>query len=214
MGKLDVVAKGARKGGSRLAGSSEPLVAVVFQVAVGKVNRFVTQAQPSTSFPGLRSDYDRLAMALAMAELFEAVIPWEESDPEAYELLLEVLHALEKHERPAVALAWAQVALLRHAGFQPSFVVCAADGAPLSGATPWYSAQAGGLVSDRHAHQFHDAFQTRAEALIGLDKIAQIDAPPPNLKFVEESLRVLLATWRSILERPLPAATQAYEAIL
>ncbi|MCB8933241.1 MAG: DNA repair protein RecO [Fimbriimonadaceae bacterium] len=213
-GKLDVVAKGARKGGSRLAGSSEPLVAVVLQVAVGKVNRFVTQAQPSSSFPGLRADYDRLAMALAMAELFEAVIPWEEGDPGAYELLLRVLQALERHEKPAVALVWAQVALLREAGFQPSFARCASNGSALVSGKPWFSPQAGGLVSDGQAHEYQDAFQTRAEALMGLDRIAELDAPPGNLKFVEECLRVLLATWRHVLERPLPAATQAYEATL
>lgn len=213
-GKLDVVAKGARKGGSRLAGSSEPLAAVEFQVAVGKVNRFVTQAQPSTSFPGLRADFDRLAMGLALLELFEAVLPWEEADPEGYELLLRSLQALERHPKPAVALAWAEVALLVYTGFQPSFVVCASNGSALASGTPWYSPLAGGLVSDGDAHGFQDAFRTRAEALMGLERTAELNAPPPNLKFVEECLRVLLATWRHVLERPLPAATQAYEAVL
>ena len=43
-GKIDVIARGARKGGSRLAGISEPLVFAKMQLAVGRHRRFVTQA--------------------------------------------------------------------------------------------------------------------------------------------------------------------------
>ena len=209
-GKLDVVAKGARKGGSRLAGSSEPLVAVIFQVAVGKVNRFVTQAQPSTSFPGLRSDYDRLSMGLALAELFEAVLPWEEPDEDACDLLVACLRAVESHPKPLVAYVWAQVALLSLTGFLPSFGECAVSGAPIVEGDPWVSGQAGGYVAARHASAYHDAFQTRAEVLYGLSKIAGLEEPPAHLKFAEEAVRVLLNLWRHTLERGLPACTQVY----
>lgn len=209
-GKLDVVAKGARKGGSRLAGSSEPLVSVTFQVAVGKVNRFVTQAQPSTSFPGLRTDYDRLSMGLALAELFEAVLPWEEPDEEACDLLVASLRAVETHAKPLVAYVWAQVALLGHTGFLPSFGACAVTGVPVAEGTPWVSAQAGGYVVAAHAATFHDGFHTRAEVLLGLAKIAEVPEPPGNLKFVEEAVRVLLNIWRYTLERELHACTAVY----
>src|ERR1043165_6899140 len=92
LGKIDVIAKGARKAGSRLAGSSDPLVVAKFGLATGKKNLFVTQTQPMASFRGLRTDYERLTFALALCELYSAVVPWEEPFPEAYELLTRSLH--------------------------------------------------------------------------------------------------------------------------
>ena len=112
IGKVDVVAKGARKSASRLAGSSDPLTAAVLSIAEGKRNRFVTQAQPLSSFRGLRSDFDRLGMALALVELYAAVLPVEEPAPQAFDLLVLSLTALEKAERPEASLAWAEVQLL------------------------------------------------------------------------------------------------------
>lgn len=213
-GKLDVVAKGARKGGSRLAGSSEPLVCAEFQVAVGRVNRFVTQVQPSTSFPGLRRDYDRLAMGLALAELYEAVLPWDEVDPDAYQLLEASLRALEAHTDPVTASVWAQTALLRLAGFQPSFARCAVGDTPIAEAQPWFSPGAGGYVAEQHADRHHDGVRTRAEALLGLARIAELDEPPERLKFAPECFRILLIVWQHTLERRLPALEGAYAAVM
>src|SRR5579862_305209 len=121
VGKIDIVAKGARKSGSRLAGSSDPLVVAKFSIATGKKNQFITQAQPMASFRGLRTDYERLSFGLALCELYSAVIPWEEPFPEAYELLASSLHILETHERPVVAMVWAQLQLLSLSGFLPAF---------------------------------------------------------------------------------------------
>lgn len=210
---MDVVAKGARKGGSRLAGSSEPLVCAEFQVAAGRVNRFVTQVQPSTSFPGLRKDYDRLAMALALAELYEAVLPWDEVDPDAYQLLEASLRVLEAHPEPVTASVWAQTALLRLTGFQPSFARCALDGTSIAEAQPWFSPGAGGYVAERHADRHPDGVRTRAEALMGLARIADLESPPERLKFADECFRILLIVWQHTLERRLPALEGAYAAL-
>ena len=90
-GKIDVLAKGARKGGSRLSGVSDPLSAAVMNLAEGKRNLFITQAQPLHSFRGLRNDYDRLTGALALVELFAAILPIDEPFPEAYALLAQSL---------------------------------------------------------------------------------------------------------------------------
>src|SRR5688500_15988706 len=76
LGKVDAIAKGARKGASRLAGSSDPLAMARMTLAKGKVNLFVTQAQPIHSFRGLRTDFERLSLALALVELYGAVLPW------------------------------------------------------------------------------------------------------------------------------------------
>jgi len=205
VGKIDIVAKGARKSGSRLAGSSDPLVVAKFSIATGKKNQFITQAQPMASFRGLRTDYERLSFGLALCELYSAVIPWEEPFPEAYELLASSLHILETHERPVVAMVWAQLQLLSLSGFLPAFDRSCLDGEPVREATPWVSPHAGGYVSDVDALRFTDRVRTRAEVLYGLARTAELEEPPRNLKFADECLALLLFFWRQVADTPLPA---------
>ncbi|HTQ10673.1 MAG TPA: DNA repair protein RecO [Fimbriimonadaceae bacterium] len=205
LGKIDVVAKGARKSGSRLAGSSDPLAVAEFSIATGKANRFITQAQPVASFRGLRTDYERLSFALALCELHSAILPWEEPSPEAYDLLARCLGELEGHTKPLVAMVWAEIQLLALSGFLPAFDRSCLDGEPVKEAQPWVSAHAGGYVSDADALRFTDRVRTRAEVLYGLARTAELEEPPPNLKFADECLGVLLLFWRQIAEAPLPA---------
>ena len=203
-GKIDSVAKGARKSGSRLAGASEPLVATVLQLAPGKRNSFITQSQPQTSYPGLRKDYERLTFAIALAELYEALLPYQEPFPEAYQLLLASLQALQSHEKPKVAFVWAQVALLGVTGFLPQFSECVQTGQPVQEALPFLSPTAGGYVVADRALYLHDRFQARAEVLYGLSRMAELGDAPPNLRHAEEALIALFPFWRQIADRPLP----------
>lgn len=209
LGKVDAVAKGARKGASRLAGVSEPLSAAVLTLAEGKRNRFVTQAQPLHAYRGLRVDYERLSDALALAELYAATTPSEQPFPELYALLETSLKAIETHPKPVVALVWAEVRLLDFSGFMPQFGGCVHTGRPVETAQPFVSPRAGGYVCDEAALQYTDRFRVRAEVLYGLAQLATREEPPPNLKFAEESLATLLPFWRAIAESPLPANESA-----
>ncbi len=205
LGKIDVLAKGARKGGSRLAGISEPLCAASMNLAKGKRNFFITQAQPLHSFRGLRTDYDRLTCGLALAELFAAVIPLDEPFPEAYALLAQSLHHLEVHGKPIVALIWAEVRLLELSGFLPLFDRCVVTDQPITEGQPFLSPRAGGYVTDHAAITFTDRFRTRAEVLYGLVRLPEFEEPPKNMKFASEALADLLPFWRNIADTPLPA---------
>ncbi len=205
LGKIDAVAKGARKGGSRLAGSSDPLSVSIMSLAEGKRNRFVTQAQPLTSFRRLRTDYDRLSYALSLCELYAAVVPLDQPFPEAHELLLASLRQLESHEKPLVALVWAQVALLSISGFLPQFAACVVTERPAVEPLPFLSPRAGGYVCEEAARGYTDRVRVRAEVLIGLTKLAELEEPPAHLKFAEDSLAALAPFWHHIAESPLPA---------
>jgi len=204
-GKLDVVAKGARKAASRLAGISDPLSTAVMNLAVGKANQFITQAQPLTSYRGLRTDYDRLSCGLALVELYACVLPWDEPVPEAYDLLGRSLRQLESHPKPVVALVWAEVQLLAISGFLPQFDRCVVTDREITEAYPFLSPRAGGYVSDEASVTFVDRFRTRAEVLYGLARLPEFEAPPSNMKFVDEALADLLPFWHHIAEAALPA---------
>ncbi len=205
VGVIDVVAKGARKAGSRLSGSSEPLSASILQIAPGKKQAFVTQAQPISSFPGLRSDYDRLSYALALAELASGVIPHDHPAEEEFNFLVRALHDLEIHAKPLVAFIWAQVRLMELAGFLPSFDRCALTDIAVKEALPYLSPHAGGYVVADRAFAFNDSFQSKAEILYNLSALVECEEPPRNLREAEATLITLVPFWRAIIDRPLPA---------
>jgi len=204
-GKIDVVAKGARKSGSRLAGSSDPLTVAQLGIATGKKNSFITQTQPLASFRGLRSDFERLSFALALLELYAAVVPYEQPDEELYDLLVVSLQALESHSKPLVALVWAELQLLSYAGFLPSFDVSAVSGSAIAEPDPVVSPQAGSYVTRGESTSFSDCFRVRPEALFGLARTAELPEPPGNLKFADECLIALFPFWRNVAETQLPA---------
>lgn len=205
-GVIDVFAKGARKGGSRLAGSSEPLSACILHLAEGKRNLYITQAQPISSFPGLRADYERLTFALAMTELAAAVLPHEHPAEEEFAFMVHALHDLEIHPKPLVALVWMELRLMELSGFMPSFNVCVTTGERVAEALPFVSPHAGGYISLTAAGRYSDRFQVRAEVLYGLAACSELDRPPPGLKFADECLRCLLPFWREVAGRALPAS--------
>jgi DNA repair protein RecO (recombination protein O) len=205
LGKIDAIAKGARKPSSRLAGVSEPLMMAEMTLAVGKVNRFVTQAQPKRAFPGLRRDYHRLSAALCLAELYAATLPADQPAGEEFELLRDSLLHLESHAKVEVALVWGQLRLMVLAGFLPEFANCAVSGEPISEAQPWVSPHAGGYVVATEALPYTDRFRTTAEVLYGIKRMLTLGGPPEHLKFAVETLATLLPFWREIAGRALPA---------
>jgi DNA repair protein RecO (recombination protein O) len=202
---VDVYAKGARKGGSRLAGASEPLALCVLHLASGKSSQFITQSQPISSFAALRHDYDRLTFALSLCELAAAVLPHGQTAEEEFDFMVRSLRYLEVHEKPLVVYVWAQLQLMSLTGFLPQLEECVISGQPISEARPYLSPHAGGYVSAEAAGRYTDRVQTRAEVIYGLRALAALDEPPPRLKFVEECARALLPFWRQIADRSLPA---------
>ncbi len=207
LGKIDVIAKGAKNSGSRLRGVSEPLSVATMNIAVGKARRFVTQAQPHSSFPGLRVDFDRLSYALAYAELVSGVVPWEQPDEQIFSLLIEVISEIEVHSKPLVALVWGQVMLLDAIGFMPSFEECVLTGVKVEEANPWVSPRAGGYLCWDKADLYPDRFQTRFEVLLNITALLGKESAPQNLRFCEATLTTLFPFWRSIAESALPANT-------
>ena len=181
-------------------------------VAKGKARDFVTQAQPITSFPGYREDYDRLLCGLAFAEIVASVTPNERPDTDLFTFVLVALKQIELHPKPIVATAWVEVGLLQVIGSVPSFDRCVETGAKIQEAEPYFSPAAGGYVVHEHALPLADKIKTKAEVLVGLARLGEIAEPPPNLKLVEDTLQILHRIWLEIAGRALPAHAQLLEA--
>lgn len=205
LGKIEATAKGARKPSSRFAASTEPLSIARLTLADGKRNRFLTQVEPIGRLRHLREDYDLLRSALALVELYDAVIPMEEESPEAFDLLALSLGFLEQTEKPEATLVWTELRLLELSGSAPSFEVCAITGAAVASGMNWVSPMAGGVVADLASTEYGDRFQVQAEILVGLGRTAPLETPPPKLKYAAECLLALAPFWRALAGTALPA---------
>lgn len=212
-GRLDVIAKGARKSGSRLAAASEPLSFIRIQVAEGKQMAYVTQFEPSTSFRGLRVNYNRLVLALAIAELVDTCSHHDLVNDELFDLALVILKYVEVHPDPLVAAIWGQLQLLSAEGVAPQWASCVLTERPIHESPCWVSPGAGGAIDSSVAPDIADRFQVPAEVLIGLDRMSQLPEPPPRLKRADEALSVLYAFWRHAAHRSLPAFESALKVL-
>ncbi len=212
-GRVLITAKGARKGGSRLASVSEPLALATFQVSEGKRSGFITQAQTLPGFRGLRQDYERLAVALAHVELVASIAQLGDADEDVFAATIHALKAIENHEFPVVAGVWAQLQLMNLEGILPGWTTCALDETELNEDPAWVSPMAGGYVSPGHSSEFPDRLTASAGVLIGLSKTAELAEPPPRLKLAGACMQVLHPFWLHHVGRDLPACVAMLQGL-
>jgi DNA repair protein RecO (recombination protein O) len=211
LGKIDLIAKGARKGGSRLSGSSEPLTFATFTWATGKVRRFVTQVQPVTSYPRIRQDFGRLLAAGAVAELANTSLPFESPMPVVFDQVIESLRHLDEERPWAPVLVWTLARMLEEEGQGQSWTACALTGVKIQSNPAWFSPGSGGYVAAPESAP--RGFWVSAEALIALGKVGALPDPPATIKRADECLRVLVRVWQHALETRCPACEAALDAL-
>ena len=97
-GKLNAVAKGARKGNSKLSGATEPFTQLKLMLATGRSLDIISQCEISNSHPALRSDIGRLTRSSYLCDLLDCLIHErdETSIKAIYDLSVAALSLLEK----------------------------------------------------------------------------------------------------------------------
>lgn len=200
-----MIAKGARKGGSRLAGSSEPLVRARFTWALGKARRYIVAVNPITSFPGLRSDYERLTAGLALAEAISEVLPFESPSQEVFDLTVAALENLASSIPPDHTLCWALALLLREEGLEPDWETCAICGSASKTDPSAIALHLGQRVCANCAQSRSDIYWIPYQALVALMRLPDLEGPPETFRDSQLVLKTLCRNWQSHLERPLKA---------
>jgi len=149
-GRVNAIAKGVRKTGSRFGARLEPLTVVSLLLHEGRGElHTVSGADIVTSHAPLREDGGRLAIAQIGAEAILRLHAEPEAHPRTYQGLTRFLDVLEEWEpagdpaRDALGLAF-QLKLLALAGYLPHLDACAGCGEER--ALVGYSAAAGGGV--------------------------------------------------------------------
>lgn len=126
-GKVRAVAKGARRTRSKLAGHVEPLRHVDLQLYRGRGELdIVTGAVTLDRWPALRSDLDRLGVAMTLAEAVDQSVHDRGDDPVPYQMLTGALGRLDRAHSEMLLPAFL-LRLLTHEGTAPMLDSCVVD---------------------------------------------------------------------------------------
>ncbi len=151
-GKIEAVARGARRPRNRLVGASQQFSYLRVLVFEGKSIPQLSQAEIIRSFSILRDDLVKMAYAAWWAEVIDVFLPWAEVNEEVFRFLLAGLLVLEKAEEPALLSCAFELRLLKYFGFQPALEVCARCSRPVGQAVAGFSVEEGGVICP-HCHQ-------------------------------------------------------------
>jgi DNA repair protein RecO (recombination protein O) len=150
-GKRRVVAKGARKTTSRLAGHIELFTYTSLLLAVGRNLDIVTQSTIQQGFETLRGDLRRIGAAYYVAELIDRLTEEDDENRPAFELLVATLTALDTSRNIDLALRFYELHLLGYLGYRPQLYHCAACQEALTEAADRFSSASGGVLCPRCA---------------------------------------------------------------
>ncbi|NMB69145.1 MAG: DNA repair protein RecO [Chloroflexi bacterium] len=149
LGKLRVVAKGARRPRSRKAGHLEPFTRVALLLARGREIWIVTQAETLDAYLPVRDDLERTGYAAYVAELLDRFTYEEGENSSLYRLFVEALERVSTLEDPVPAIRYYEIRLLDLLGFRPELFHCVQCGNEIQPEAQYFSALLGGVVCPR-----------------------------------------------------------------
>jgi DNA repair protein RecO (recombination protein O) len=204
-GKLRTVAKGVRKTKSRFGGRLEPLTHVDLVLYEGRNLDTITQVSIIETYPAVRADLDRVAMAGAMLSVIDAVAQEGETSHRLFLLLQRGLRELDKGEVVPGLLPAFYIKLADAIGLSPALTRCASCGGAID--IERFSFAAGGVVCSRCATS--DAVKLRVGLTAYLAELGAGDlgAPPGDHRFATEAQGLARRFLEYHLERKLTSAT-------
>ena len=151
-GKLDVMARGARRLTSKLIGHFEPLTLVRLSIARGRTLDIVAEAEVVNAFPYVKADYASVVRGLHVVELIDGFSASSAANPQALDLALQTLEAIGKQSGAYDELAldlplrYFDLQLLQLSGFLPELYQCVECGDELEPERHRFAAGAGGAI--------------------------------------------------------------------
>jgi len=149
-GKIKVMAKGARKITSKLAGSLEPLILANIMVARGKNNDTVVGSDVIINFKNTKNNLAKVWLAGFFCNLIDSSTKEHQKDTRIFQLLLESLHYLEaadigddKLTMVKFYFVWRYLVSL---GYQPELYKCQVCGLKILPGANYFSNKRGGVL--------------------------------------------------------------------
>jgi DNA repair protein RecO (recombination protein O) len=189
-GKVDAVAKGARRGTSRLSGATELFTFSRMLLAVGKSLDIVSQCEIRESFPTLRTGLPTLARAAYLCELADRFAEEREPNPDLFDSLLSALYLLQRNPAdPDVIIHSFELHLLSERGYHPELERCVRCGGEVSGSRAGFSPSLGGALCTADRFAADDTIQVASAVLEYMRRFLQ--AEPAELVALSPDSRVM-----------------------
>lgn len=152
-GKLDVIAKGARKPTSHKTGHVELFTRADMLIHRGRDLDIAVQAEMTAPYLGIREDLQRGAYASYVAELLDRFLSEGEDDHnEVFQLMDETLYRLCHDDDPRLAVRYYEMRLLDLVGFRPELTECVVSREAIQPEDQFFSYALGGVVSPQSGH--------------------------------------------------------------
>jgi len=145
-GKLDVIAKGARKSKSRLGPSLDYFSRVYLELARGRELDVVRSVESIDRFPHLSENLDAFGHASYFVELVKGLTQPREEHRQVFDLLASSLTLLNQGVDPWVIARHFEMALLYTLGYRPELFQCVNCKRVIQPEINYFSAGLGGLL--------------------------------------------------------------------
>ncbi|HEX2906442.1 MAG TPA: DNA repair protein RecO [Phototrophicaceae bacterium] len=153
-GKLDVIAKGARKPTSHKTGHVELFTRADMLIHRGRDLDIAVQAEMTAPYLGIRENLQRGAYASYIAELLDRfTIEGDEDYGAIFELVDQTLYRLCHDDDPRLAVRYYEMRLLDEVGFRPELTECVISREPIEPEDQFFSYAMGGVIKPQYGHE-------------------------------------------------------------
>lgn len=213
-GKLSAVAKGARRGKSRLSGATELFTYSRFLLGTGKNLDVISQCEIAESFPDLRYNLEHLARATYFCELLDRMTLERDdiASDEMFDLTISALYLLQKAEvyMDGVVHGY-ELRLLAILGYAPVLDRCVKCGNTLERRQIGFSPSLGGTLCVADRYKSDDAVSLSPDSVETMVSLTQegpenLLALRPSPKTAAEIDRALRWFVRARIDRDLKSA--------
>ncbi len=211
-GKIQAVARGARRPRNRFSGSTGVFTFGIFQLFGGKGLETLSSVEILEPFGDLREDLDKIAYASYMAELVDKSLEDGQVQEDIFTLLLQAFYVLDAGTDPRRAARAFEIRLLMLQGLQPELNRCVQCGKEMEkdAARVTISPSQGGLVCESCRGEKDDCLLISRGSVEMLKRLATTDMARLSMLRCSEEMeydleRLLRALLNHYIDRPLPS---------
>jgi DNA repair protein RecO (recombination protein O) len=148
LGKLNVMAKGAKKTGSRYRGLLESLNLIEAFIYLSPRRELQTLGDISLehSFNTLRRDLLKTGYAFGVLELLDSFFAYSNPDSTFFDFNKQMLQALEDSDNEQVIFWYYLLKLASYLGFKPEFTICRKCGTQVNDDEVYFSMNEGSVI--------------------------------------------------------------------
>ncbi len=207
-GKIEAVARGARRPRNRLVGVTQHFSYLRALIFTGKSLDQLSQGELIKSFAPLRADLTKMAYATWWSELLDVFLPLAEVNTEVFLFALAGLVVLEKTTDPMLVSRAFELRLLRYLGYEPVLdrcVHCQETNPPFwAGFAPTEGGMLCSVCAKEAGEKLIPVRPAAVQALTGLYQadLRAVARQPVDLALGQELGRLLFAFIQNRAEKP------------